>query len=388
MLVTANIFQPLIDVFEAVIKVFHNSAGIPWGWSIVLLTVVVRAAMIPLTLKQIKSMVRMQQLAPEMKAIQAKYKEDKQRQQQEIMKFYKENNVNPLGSCLPLVAQLPVFVSLYYMLRQSLRADICPAQQHRLANGKIDLAHTVVCGTGPHSHAGFLFISDLTNKATGATLVVLLILYVGTQLMSSLVMSAATTDPMQRRIMMFMPLIFVLVVIRFPAGVLVYWITTNTWTIGQQYIVKRRIGPLRAATAAAGAGAGGGGTGSGSSSAVASSSGASSGSGFAGLMARARSASGNAAAPAETPRSTAKSAGTKTNGSRANGVKAGGTKANGSKASSGKAGTAGNGSGSGLGGLIRGKAKADEPTPLTNGGRGGPPPKSPRKKKKRSGRRR
>ena len=115
-----------------------------------------------------------------------------------------------------------------------------------------------MCGTGPHSHAGFLFISDLTNKATGATLVVLLILYVGTQLMSSLVMSAATTDPMQRRIMMFMPLIFVLVVIRFPAGVLVYWITTNTWTIGQQYIVKRRIGPLRAAPVAAGAGAGGG----------------------------------------------------------------------------------------------------------------------------------
>ena len=71
-------------------------------------------------------MPRMQQLAPEMKAIQAKYKEDKQRQQQEMMKFYKENNVNPLGSCLPLVAQLPVFISLYYMLRQSLRADICP----------------------------------------------------------------------------------------------------------------------------------------------------------------------------------------------------------------------------------------------------------------------
>ena len=129
MLVTANIFQPLIDVFEAVIKFFHNSVGIPWGWSIVLLTIVVRAAMIPLTLKQIKSMVRMQALSPQMKEIQAKYKEDKQRQQQEIMKLYKEHGVNPLGSCLPLVAQLPVFVSLYYMLRQSLRADICPTVQ-------------------------------------------------------------------------------------------------------------------------------------------------------------------------------------------------------------------------------------------------------------------
>jgi YidC/Oxa1 family membrane protein insertase len=387
MLVTANIFQPLIDVFEAVIKVFHNSAGIPWGWSIVLLTIVVRAAMIPLTLKQIKSMVRMQQLAPEMKAIQAKYKEDKQRQQQEIMKFYKENNVNPLGSCLPLVAQLPVFVSLYYMLRQSLRADICPAQQHRLANGKIDLAHTVVCGTGPHSHAGFLFISDLTNKATGATLVVLLILYVGTQLMSSLVMSAATTDPMQRRIMMFMPLIFVLVVIRFPAGVLVYWITTNTWTIGQQYIVKRRIGPLRAAPVAAGAGGGGS---SGSSGVItsSSSSSSSSGSGLSGLMARARdAASGGAGTAVSKPDASPG----KTNGARAGSTKtslSSSTRTNGSKSAVGKAGTTGNGAGSSLSGLIRGKPKTDDAEPATNGGRGGPPPKSPRKKKKRSGRRR
>lgn len=110
LLVTANIFQPLIDVFEAVLKFFHNSIGIPWGWAIVLLTICVRALLVPLTVRQIRSMARMQQLAPDMKAIQAKYKEDKQRQQQEMMKFYKENNVNPLASCLPLAAQLPVFI--------------------------------------------------------------------------------------------------------------------------------------------------------------------------------------------------------------------------------------------------------------------------------------
>ena len=92
-----------------------------------LLTIAIRALMIPLTLKQFKSMQALQRLQPELKAIQTKYKEDKQRQQQELMKFYKENKVNPLGSCLPLVAQLPVFISLFYMLRQSLRIDICPA---------------------------------------------------------------------------------------------------------------------------------------------------------------------------------------------------------------------------------------------------------------------
>src|SRR5450755_276 len=263
MLVTANIFQPLIDVFEAVLKFFHNNVGISWGFSIVLLTIVVRAAMIPLTLKQIKSMVRLQALSPQMKEIQAKYKEDKQRQQQEIMKLYKEQGVNPFGSCLPLVAQLPVFVSLYYMLRQSLRLDICPGvqkafQAHFAAVHNVSAAeassHTVVCGG--HG-ASFLFIHDLTDKATGATLIALLILYVGTQLASTIMMSGSQTDPNMRRVMMFMPLVFVLVVIRFPAGVLVYWITTNTWTIGQQYVVKRRMGPLRAATAGAAAGTGG-----------------------------------------------------------------------------------------------------------------------------------
>src|SRR5437660_4354652 len=130
MLVAANIFQPLIDVFEAVLKFFHNSVGVPWGWSIVLLTVVIRALLVPLTLKQFHSMQRLQRLQPELKAIQAKYKEDKQRQQQEVMKFYKQNEVNPFASCLPLVAQLPVFIGLFYMLRQNLRPDICPQVQH------------------------------------------------------------------------------------------------------------------------------------------------------------------------------------------------------------------------------------------------------------------
>ncbi len=247
LLVTANIFQPLIDVFEAVLKFFHNSIGIPWGWAIVLLTICVRALLVPLTVRQIRSMARMQQLAPDMKAIQAKYKEDKQRQQQEMMKFYKENNVNPLASCLPLAAQLPVFISLYYMLRQSLRLDICPLWQRANNHGVLSAAHTVPCGV--HGESSFLFIGDITAKATGATLVILIILYVGTQLGSSLMMSGAMTDRTQRQIMLFMPLIFVVFVIRFPAGVLVYWITTNLWTIGQQYVVKRRIGPVRPATA-------------------------------------------------------------------------------------------------------------------------------------------
>jgi YidC/Oxa1 family membrane protein insertase len=264
MLLTANIFQPLINVFQSVLTFFHNSVGVSWGWSIVLLTVVIRAVLIPLTVKQFHSMQRLQAHMPELKELQARYKDDKQRQQQEVMKFYQENKVNPFGSCLPLAAQLPVFISLFYMLRQSLRHDICPA-----LNPAVHAAVTKPCGT--HGHAGFLFISDLTNKATGITLVVLLVLYIGTQLGSSLMAAQPTMDRNQRLMMLGLPLVFVFIVIGFPAGLLVYWITTNTWTIAQQYVIKKRIGPPAVTATAAASGAsrvgggasGGGRTGSG-----------------------------------------------------------------------------------------------------------------------------
>ncbi len=118
--VFANILQPLVDFFEGILKFFHDSIGLGWGMSIVFLTLLVRAILLPVTYKSSKSMIRLQQLAPQMKAIQTKYKDDPQRQQQETMKFYRENSVNPFASCLPMVAQLPVFLSLYYMLRTDL----------------------------------------------------------------------------------------------------------------------------------------------------------------------------------------------------------------------------------------------------------------------------
>jgi YidC/Oxa1 family membrane protein insertase len=264
MLTLANIFQPLIDIFEPALKFFHNTLGVSWGWSIVLLTVVIRALLLPLAFRQFHSMQKLQQVAPELKAIQAKYKEDKQRQQQEVMKFYKENEINPFASCLPLVAQIPVFIGLFYTLRTRLRADICPGKQpHHLVNGHsvVNTAHTVACG--PHSGAGFLFIHDITSPATGLTLVALIVLYVGTQLASTLMMSTPTMDPTQRRIMMLMPLFFVVFIINFPSGLIVYWITTNAWTMLQQYVIRRRIGPVTplATSTAAGGDAGGGGGG-------------------------------------------------------------------------------------------------------------------------------
>jgi YidC/Oxa1 family membrane protein insertase len=230
MLPIANIFQPLIDALESVMLFFHDNIGFGWGFSIIFLTIVVRAALIPLTFKQIRSMQAMQRVAPQLKELQAKYKDDKQRLQQETMKFYQENKINPFASCLPLVLQMPVFISLFYMLRKDLRHDICPGiNPPSVVNPK-------PCGASDASQ--FFFIHDITDKATGAVLITLIVLYVGSQLLSSIFMST-TADRNQRLIMMGLPFFFVPFVIRFPAGLLVYWITTNLWTVGQGLVIRR-----------------------------------------------------------------------------------------------------------------------------------------------------
>src|SRR3954470_18068366 len=231
----ANPLQPLIDLFEGVLKAFHG-LGIGWGMSIVLLTVCVRALLLPLAFKQFRSMQSLARHQPELKALQAKYKGDKDRLNQEMMKFYRENKINPLASCLPLAAQIPVFISLYYMLRNDLLYDICPQVQATAKDPPIP------CPDG--GPAQFLFIPNLTEKATGAVLVTLIVLYVGSQLIST-VLSTVTADRNQKLIMYALPFVFVTFVINFPAGLLVYWITTNVWTIVQQYIIRKRLGPMR-----------------------------------------------------------------------------------------------------------------------------------------------
>jgi YidC/Oxa1 family membrane protein insertase len=239
----SNPLQPLIDVFESVLKFFHDTIGFEWGLSIIALTVLVRAILLPLTFKQFHSMQRLAHLQPEIKKLQDKHKGDKERLNQEMMAFYRENKVNPFASCLPMVAQFPVFISLYYMLRTDLRRDICPAIN---GVGSPHFPHPIPCGESGDS--SFLFIPELTNRATGTVLIAMIVLYVGSQMASTLLMST-TTDRTQRMLFLALPFLFVTFVIRFPAGLLVYWITTNLWTIGQQWIIRRRLGPLRPALA-------------------------------------------------------------------------------------------------------------------------------------------
>jgi len=183
-----------------------------------------------------------------------------------MMKFYRENRVNPLASCLPLLFQLPFFIALYYMLREDLKVDMCPGIEgyaNSIDKGVSDVTCTQF-GDSAYAAAhhitvadpSFLFIPDLTAKATGGVLVILIVMYVASQLASGL-LSSSSMDRNQRMIMLGLPIVFVTFIINFPAGLLVYWITTNVWTIVQQLVVRKTVGvPRRPALATAGAPAG------------------------------------------------------------------------------------------------------------------------------------
>jgi YidC/Oxa1 family membrane protein insertase len=215
----ANVLQPLIDACQWVLEFWHGVIGDgpnSWGWSIILLTFTVRILILPLTFKGVKGMQRLQTLQPEIKKIQERYKDDKQRMNQEVMAFYQREKVNPLSSCMPLLLQIPFFISLFYLLRsEAFKEDIA-------------------------ANPGFYPIDNLAEKVTGDPVLLgaLIVLYVGTQLAASAV-TAFSADPMQRRIMFALPFVFVVFIINFQAGLIVYWITTNVWTIGQQLLVKK-----------------------------------------------------------------------------------------------------------------------------------------------------
>jgi YidC/Oxa1 family membrane protein insertase len=109
---------PLEHLLRHILDWLHGAVGLPWAWAIVALTVLVRMILVPLTVKQIHSMQSLQRHAPQMKEIQRKYKGDKQKMNEELMKFYRENRINPAASCLPIAAQIPVFISLYLVLKE------------------------------------------------------------------------------------------------------------------------------------------------------------------------------------------------------------------------------------------------------------------------------
>jgi YidC/Oxa1 family membrane protein insertase len=211
----SNLLQPLEDAMTWLLEQFHYNLHLPWAWAIVATTIVVRVALVPLTVRQIHSMQSMQRHAPEMKEIQRKYKGDRQRLNEELMKFYKENKINPAASCLPLLAQLPIFLALFFVLRDFSK-DPPP--------GSLSWLHIVPS------------IADKANEHWSGYL--LLAIYASSQVLSTYFMSA-TMDKTQRTIMMIVPLLFITVVAHFPVGLVIYWVTTNLWTVGQGLVTRR-----------------------------------------------------------------------------------------------------------------------------------------------------
>jgi YidC/Oxa1 family membrane protein insertase len=219
------LLEPLERLLRNILDFLH-SLGLPWAWSIVGLTVIVRMLLVPLTVKQIHSMQNMQRHAPQMKELQKKYKGDRQKLNEELMKFYKENNINPASSCLPLLAQLPVFIGLFYTLRSFAKHP---------PPGDLSWLH---------------FLPSIADKASSHwSGWVLIAIYALSQLASTYFMSG-TMQQSQRILMMVLPIVFIPFIISFPAGLVLYWMTTNLWTVGQGLITRRLIPKTPPPTAA------------------------------------------------------------------------------------------------------------------------------------------
>ncbi len=218
-LLVFSILAPLENAVTWVLDRFHYNLGLHLGLGD-------RRArrsssgssLVPLTVRQIHSMQSLQKHAPEMKEIQRKYKGDKQKQQEELMRFYKENHINPAASCLPFVAQLPVFISLYLVLKHF--------SKHIPPGSDLSWLH---------------FVPDITAKAdSNWSGFVLLAVYAASQISSTYFMSQQM-DKTQRTIMMVLPLVFITVIAHFKVGLVIYWVTTNLWTVGQGLVTRRLV---------------------------------------------------------------------------------------------------------------------------------------------------
>jgi YidC/Oxa1 family membrane protein insertase len=222
--IVAGILTPLEDLLTWALTHLHETVGLSWAWSIVALVVIVRMLLVPLTVRQIHSMQNLQVHAPEMKAIQQRYKHDRQKMNAELMQFYKDNQINPASSCLPIIAQIPIFIGLFFVLR-GFEEEIFPKYQ-RLGEGLGDL-----------EWLNLVTITDNTKVGWGPLLIVA---YAVSQLTSTYLMST-TMQPAQRALMLILPIAFIPFVLNFPSGLMLYWLTTNLWTTGQGLITRQLV---------------------------------------------------------------------------------------------------------------------------------------------------
>lgn len=249
----------IINIHEGLSYIFHPDSGAAWGLTILLLTVVVRIVIFPLFMKQLKSSKKMQELSPKMQEIRSKYKNDKQRQQQELQKVMQEGGANPLGGCLPLVVQLPIFYALFTVLRNIAQDNARWGFTQELVESA---SHATIFGA-PIAARFLSSQQELANLGANVgavravTLVAVLISATTTFLTVRQSMSRTLKQmpdsPMaqQQKIFVYLAPVFALFGLGFPLGVLIYWASSNTWTLIQQHFVYRRMPALAPGSAGA-----------------------------------------------------------------------------------------------------------------------------------------
>ena len=244
-----SLLNPLYNAVSWVLLVFHNmwsvifapASGAAWALAIVMLVVLIRICLIPLFVKQIKAQRGLQLLQPQMKVIQTKYKNDRQKQSEEMMKLYKDTGTNPLSSCLPILVQSPFFFALFHVL-----SYVAKGQPVGVLNqATVDQARAATVFGAPIADSFIHNQGSMTTRVVAAVMILLMTATTFTTQRQLMVKNQplGQANPMmqQQKILLYVfPAMFAVFGINFPIGVLIYWLTTNLWTMGQQFYVIRR----------------------------------------------------------------------------------------------------------------------------------------------------
>ncbi len=233
-----RIFSPITTVLGGALEYFHLTIGLPWWLAIVLLTIVVRSVLFPLTVKQVRNMRSMQELKPDLEKIKAKFPNNRQKQQEETMALYSERKINPLGGCLPLLVQIPIFIGIFYVIK-----DFGGFSGALGGGGATEASHP------SFTEGGILWFRNLSNADSFYILPVVAAI----TMLASMEVTNKSMEPQQRWIMRIMPVGFIFFTYWFPAGMFVYWITSNVVTLVQNLVIYN-FGPGKKPAVAAGNG--------------------------------------------------------------------------------------------------------------------------------------
>lgn len=216
-----RLFSPVTGLLGGALRYFHYSLGLEWWLAIVLLTLVVRSLLFPLTVKQVRNMRQVQSLKPELDKLKAKYSGNTRKQREEQTKLYQERGINPLGGCLPLLVQMPIFIGIFYVIREF------GGFEGGLGSG------TVSASEPSFKEGGLLWFTDLSSS--DGTLI--LPLLAAATMLASMEITNKSMEPQQRWLMRLLPVGFAFFTYWFPAGMFVYWITSNLVTLTQNYVI-------------------------------------------------------------------------------------------------------------------------------------------------------